>query len=185
MLSWSDAAVLERMRKGWRGGESEGTPCGTGSRKAGTREIRKYLPGLLEKFGVRSVCDAGAGDLYWKVGPLKGVQYQAFDLVPRCTGVQKWDITKTALPACDLILCRQVLIHLDPPRVKAALALFRESAPLLLASTYDVENVFDPARQFNKTNLSAAPYGLGPPVSGIVDCKGLLALWRLNEVSSL
>lgn len=176
-MSWSDEAVLARMKAGWRGGKSEGTPCGSGSLKSRTRAIRQGIPLLLEKYGIRSVCDAGAGDLYWSRGVFKNVRYRAFDLVPRHPDVEALDFTKQRLPDCDLIICRQVLIHLDPPRIQAALSLFRQAAPLLLASQYGVAAAFDPARQFNPTDLASEPYGLGRPLKQIPDCAGTLALW--------
>lgn len=178
MLAWSDRAVLTRMQAGWRGGQSEGTPCGSGSLRSRTRNIRQGIPALLEKYGVRSVCDAGAGDLCWSRSAFAKVKYRAFDLVPRHPSVEALDFTKQRLPDCDLIVCRQVLIHLDPPRIQAALALFREAAPLLLASQYDTAAAFDPAQQFNPTDLASEPYGLGPPLYQILDCAGTLALWR-------
>lgn len=181
-LNWTDEAVETRMRQGWPGGLKGGTPCGVGCLPKYTQNIRKRLPALLQSYGIESICDAGAGDLIWAKETFVHFDYKAFDLVPRVPGVAYADITKDRLPACDAILCRAVLIHLDPPRIQAALELFRKSAKFLLASQYDVVNKFDSNNQFNRTNLAAAPYSLGEPLAWLRDLedgKSKLALWNL------
>lgn len=168
------------MREGWRGGRDEGTPCGTGCLRAHTQNIRTRLPGLLRRHDIFSICDAGAGDLYWARETFRGFDYRAFDLVPRSAEVTRLDITKEVLPQCDVILCRAVLIHLDPPRVQRALDLFRQSARFLLASQYDNAGAFNPGLQFNPTDLTHA---LGAPIERIPDLEGNksdLALWSLQ-----
>lgn len=170
------------MKEGWRGGLAGGTPCGIGCLPEHTKNIREKLPHLLRRFGISSVCDAGAGDLIWARETFAGFDYKAFDLVPRVPEVTRLDITKEALPSCDAILCRAVLIHLDPPRVLKALELFKQSARYLLASQYEVDNGFNSTKQFNRTNLRIAPYNLGEPLAQIQDLEektATLALWDL------
>ena len=177
MLNWEDTALRARMRKGWSGGLYDGTPCGSGSTMSATAGIRAELPGLVERHGIATICDAGAGDLHWVRQVPWRVCYRPFDLVPRCTGVEEIDIARQALPACDAILCRHVLIHLDPPRIAAAIALFRQSARFLLASQYDQAGAFDPRDQFNRTDLRPL---LGEPLERLKDVyDSELALWRL------
>lgn len=176
MIGWTDEALLQRMHKGWRGGLEDGTPCGNGSTIEATRAIRERLPDLVERYDIRSVCDAGAGDMHW-IGLVKWqVDYRPYDLVPRRPGVQQIDITKQALPACDAVLCRHVLIHLDPPRVVQAIDLFRSSARYLLASQYDGAPPFDDAEQYNPTDLRPL---LGEPLRRLPDKGSDLALWAL------
>lgn len=177
MLNWEDSALRERMRKGWAGGLFDGTPCGSGSTMTATAGIRAELPALVERHGIGSICDAGAGDLHWARRIQWQVQYRPFDLVPRCTGVEQLDITKEPLPDCDAVLCRHVLIHLDPPRIVAAVRLFRQSARYLLASQYDTAGIFNPSDQFNRTDLRDL---LGEPLERLKDVyDSELALWRL------
>ncbi len=176
MLNWNDQAVEARMRTGWRGGLSEGTPCGSGSARKKTRAVRERIPALLRELNIRTVCEAGAGDMYWSGTAFSGVDYRPFDLVPRHDTVGKLDITKDRLPACDLIVCRQVLIHLDPPRIRQALELFRQAGAWLLASQYDNAAGFDPGKDFNPTDLRGL---LGEPIERIPDADCSLALWML------
>jgi len=164
------------MQKGWRGGLADGTPCGGGSTIASTAAICAALPALVARYGIASICDAGAGDQHW-IGRVDWpVNYRGFDLVPRKTGVTQIDICETALPACDAVLCRHVLIHLDPERIRKALTLFRKSATFLLASQYDNAPAFDAGNQFNPTDLRPL---LGEPIERIADTGSDLALWQL------
>lgn len=103
--------------------------------------------------------------------------YQPFDLHPRRKEVTKLDISKELLPTCDLILCRHVLIHLDPERIHKAISLFRQSGKYLLASQYDDAGPFDSSEQFNKVNMVPL---LGEPLERHPDAKAHIALWRLS-----
>ena len=163
------------MREGWGGGLWEGTPCGGGSTFAASRSVASELPRLVRRYSILSVCDAGAGDLHWiKSVPLPG--YRPFDLVPRHPSVEHWDIAQQALPACDLILCRHVLIHFDPDRIERTIDLFRQSGKYLLASQYDGAPSFDSSQQYNPTDLRSL---LGEPVERLKATGSDLALWKL------
>lgn len=175
-MDWTDESLRRRMRRGWEGGGTE-TPCGNGSLLAKTKSVRERIPGLLIEYGIESIAEAGAGDMHWSQGIFDGYDYRPYDLVPRHEKVKQWDISQTALPTCDLVVCRLVLIHLDPPRVKRALELFRQSARFLLASQYEGHHRFNAASQFNRTNLLPQ---LGNPVERIPDIDepgASLALW--------
>lgn len=186
-LSWSDEALGKRMAEGWGGGLRDGTPCGSGSTLANAASVSNALPGLLRRYKIESMNDAGAGDLHWiNLVPL-GVRYRAFDLVPRAALVETWDITKQELPPADAILCRHVLIHFDPPRIARTLELFAHSAKYLLASQYDggvafdthsrTRKGFDPRYDYNPTDLRPL---LGEPLERLPDTGSDLALWRLD-----
>lgn len=178
---WSDAAHAARMAAGWLGGLSDGTPCGSGSTLAGSRPIRKWLPAMLEKYDIRKLADVGAGDMRWmRTLNLPGVDYRPYDLIPRDAGVERMDITREALAApVHAVLCRHVLIHLDPPRIEAALRNIRASARYLIASHYPDAGAFDPAKSYNQTNL--VKY-LGEPLEMTPDTTEpgcYLAIWEL------
>lgn len=175
MLSWSDAALEQRMREGWGGGLHDGTPCGGGSTRAAAGNVAAALPLLVGRYGIKSVCDAGAGDLHWIATiPLPG--YRAFDLVPRRARVERLDIAAQLLPECDLILCRHVLIHFDPMRIATTIDLFKVSGKYLLASQYDDAPLWDGSQQYNPIDLRPL---LGEPLERLADAGSDLALWRL------
>jgi len=177
----SDEDMYKRMENGWRGGRPE-TDCGNGSTLAATENVRRWLPGLAKRFKIRSVCDAGAGDCSWVDRVEWTIRYEAFDLIPRAPGVTKLDITREAMPACDAILCRMVLNHLDRDRNVMAIEQFRKSARYLIATQFDSEKLPKGSREFQRLDLRNAPYNLGNPLESIQDghedlCR--LAIWKL------
>lgn len=175
----SDKDMHERMAKGWRMGKHDGTVCGSGSTRANTANIRTWLPLVCEKYGIATVCDAGAGDLHWIKLVQWPVKYRAFDLIPRHESVQQWDITVKALPECDAILCRTVLNHLCHERTQMAIEQFKLSARYLIATQYNAEDVVTDTCKIVRHDLRAL---LGEPLESVQDshdqgCR--LALWRI------
>ena len=132
----TDEQMLERMANGWRMGKPF-TVCGNGSTLEATENARLWLPRIVEKYGIESVVDAGAGDMAW-IGLVQWrVRYTPIDLIPRRPEVAKWDITTELLPLADAILCRHVLNHLAE-RLPQTVALFmRYGAKYLIATQYD------------------------------------------------
>lgn len=182
-MEWTDDALRALMLRGWKGGLAAGTPCGRGSTLEGSNNVRKGLPAFLRRHGLKSVCDAGAGDLFWAADTFKDFDYKAFDLVPRHPDVQYADITKQVLPYCDVILCRHVMVHFDPPRILKAISLFRQAAPYLLASRYAGAGGFNPLRDYNRVDLAMLPYSLGRPIDELPDFElgQTLSLWKLRD----
>lgn len=178
----SDQAMYDRMRNGWKAGKQDGTICGNGSTLANTKNIREWLPRVVERLGINSVCDAGAGDMHWISRMQWNVTYRPFDLIPRKSEIEKIDITTQALPACDAVLCRMVLNHLDQERIQMAIRQFRNSALYLIATQFNGENLPKRSPQFTRLDLRRAPYSLGEPIESIQDgaedvCS--LAVWEL------
>lgn len=178
----SDLDMRKRMQNGWRAGQPE-TVCGNGSTLASTKNIREWLPLIVDKYDIRSINDAGAGDLYWirKVQWPRLIAYRPFDLIPRDKSVTEIDITSDAMPRADAILCRMVLNHLDEPRILAALTRFQ--AQYLIATQFNGEDLPQRSPQFTRLDLRNAPYFLGEPLDQVQDgqediCS--LAIWRLR-----
>lgn len=168
-IDWTDEALLERNKKGWYGGLDDGTPCGSGSTLENTVNVRREMPRIIAKYNLRSMCDAGAGDMHWVRDVFTNSQleeYRPFDLVPRANWVVQRDISKQALPVCDVILCRAVLIHMNPVRVLSTIELFRKSARYLFASQYENIRPFNARSQFNRTDLRPL---LGEPLESIAE----------------
>lgn len=126
----------EKFRRGWVGGLPE-TPCGSGSTLAATERQRRWIPQIVDRYGIRTIADIGAGDLNWmRRTPLPpGIDYRAFDLVPRAAGVQVFDITTTVPPRVDLLLCLWVVNHLPYLKAQAALRNLRASGSRYLIMT--------------------------------------------------
>ncbi len=176
----SDDAMHERMRKGWRGGLGDGTVCGRGSTMRCSQNAIEWLPEVCEDYKIRTVNDAGAGDLHWIKRVQWNVQYRAFDLIPRHPSVRELDITTEDMPPADAILCRFVLNHLidddDYERITMALRRFANAATYLIATNFDSG---PKTRTFHRLNLND---WLGKPLEKIQDgheqgCS--LALWTM------
>ena len=176
----TDSEMHARMAKGWRAGNPE-TICGNGSTAKHTAEIRAWLPGLVDRYDIRSLNDAGAGDRYWikKVAWSAPLAYRPFDLIPRSPDVTQIDITREAMPRADAILCRMVLNHLDDVRIEMALGLFKKSAVYLIATQFDGDKLPKRSPQFTRCDLRR---WLGDPIERCHDgnepeCH--LAVWEL------
>lgn len=176
---WSDAAHRRRMERGWTGGLKGGTRCGSGSARAVWEELLPKIIGLGLRHRISAIADVGAGDcqLTWP-----GAAIDRYDLVPRYGTVAQFDCSKEVLPRrYDLIVCRHVMIHLDPPRIDATIRNFRDSgSSFLLASTYDPPvTEFNPCWAFNRIDLALR---LGPPIEIFYDyLDSKLGLWRLDQ----
>src|SRR5260221_11688323 len=111
----------------WRDSESK---SGTGSNLVQTEALRKKFPGLLREYNVKSVIDVPCGDFNWMkeikselsliidsyiggdiVKDLVAINQQLF--MDSKFNFQLIDVTSSGLPAVDLILCRDCLVHLS------------------------------------------------------------------------
>ena len=112
------------------------TPCGYGSTLEATRAQRRWIPQLVDAYGIRTIVDVGAGDLNWiRHTDLRGAQYTPLDLVPRLPEVKVFDLVREVPPAADLLLCLWVLNHLDIESCRRAIENLKASAARLLLMT--------------------------------------------------
>ena len=167
------ADLLRRFTSGWRAGLPL-TACGSGSLPENTANARAALVRWCASYELNVVNDAGAGDLCWLHGTRLGVDYRAYDLVPRHPTVTALDVSTELMRPCDLIVCRWVLNHLDPERVDNALALFRRSGRYLAATQFDGGR-----RGLGHLDLrpQLGAYLDAVPDAGVPNCT--LALWNI------
>jgi hypothetical protein len=128
----NDRELMQKVVKGWR---SKETPCGAGSEMGNTTNVRLSLLEIIKKYKIKTVVDAGAGDLNWMKHVKWDVEYQGYDLYPRHESVIQFDLTKKILPKSDLILCRHVINHLSPAYAQKCIDNFQESGSKYLAVT--------------------------------------------------
>jgi hypothetical protein len=176
---------------------------GQGSSLAQTEAVRAALPGLLRELGCRSMLDIPCGDFHWMSTIDLDIDYTGGDIVAALVAKDeekfgsarrrfvRLDLTTDALPAVDLVLCRDCLPHLAVAQVKKALAnLQRSGATYLLTTTFDgrTKNTDIPTGMFRPINLELPPFSLGKPVRvidercptpGFGDKR--LALWRIGS----
>lgn len=166
--------LTERFSRGWSSGRPE-TECGRGSTLEATAQQRRWIPRIIERYGIRSVVDIGAGDRHW-IAAIKwpsGVDYVALDLVPRHPSVRRFDVTREVPPRADLVMCLWVLNHLDPDDADAAFDNIRASGSMYLMATHCDRWNGDQVRRLTETIETLRLDG--PPVRRQTDCSINLA----------
>lgn len=189
---------------------SEESASGIGSTLEQTEVLRSVLPGLLSELEVEVFVDVPCGDWHWlRKVELPVRQYLGLDVVPEVIardnetygrpGVdfRVLDLTAEVPPRADLVLCRDLLVHLSDQDIKLALAnLKRSGSTWLLATTFTEPraHVDIPTGSWRPLNLTAEPWNLPEPVrlinehctvEGGVWLDKSLALWRLGDVPDL
>ena len=190
----------------WGNAESR---SGDGSDAPGTERIRTELAALLKEFDVRSLLDLPVGDFNWiRRLNLEGIAYIGGDVVKpliernaKLHGrenivFQHIDACEGPIPNVELIMCRDMLVHLPFDKCLAALRNFLASGSrYLLTTTFTAR---DPncdilIGQWRPLNLQRPPFGFPRPLRYIVeDCRewnGLWAdkcmgLWRLADLAT-
>jgi hypothetical protein len=183
---------------------------GVGSSLDATRVVRAELPKVLRRLEARTLLDVPCGDFTWMARvDLSGIDYIGGDIVS--TIVEKnnrlhssstrrfmdLDLTRDALPAADVLLCRDCLVHLSYANIRAVLAnVGRSSIRYLLTTSFPGRNDnYDIADgDWRALDLEAPPFSFPEPVLTIVEeCeeedgtyadKSLVA-WRVADLARL
>jgi hypothetical protein len=186
----------------WQSAESRSGPGSTVER---CRIVWAGLETIIAKLGIRSLLDAPCGDFNWmKEAPLNGLRYVGVDVVHELIEENtrrhgragreflQADITGDPLPACDLILCRDGLVHFSDEDVWKAVRIFQQSgAPYLATTTFPAQlrNEPIPTGHWRPLNLEQAPFHFPPPFLAVTDgcphpgyTDKLLAVWRLADL---
>ncbi|MER7013809.1 class I SAM-dependent methyltransferase [Saccharopolyspora sp. NPDC000359] len=180
---------------------------GLGSEGAATEHIRAEVPALLRRWQVRSLADVPCGDFGWLSTTNLGVtSYFGADIVPELVERNRQrfasddrrfevlDLTRDRLPAADLLLCRDCLVHLSFEQIRAALRTIRDSGiGYLLTTTFpDLEvNVDVETGDWRPLNFQLAPFAFPEPLEVITEgCEEgdghyadkALGLWRVTDL---
>lgn len=191
--------VFSQIYKGNLWGDYESV-SGPGSRVDATLEIARALPELIERFEIETVLDAACGDFNW-MGHLnlEIERYIGVDIVPelieknanRYTNEQRMfkclDISSDVLPAVDLIICRDCLVHLSFELIWSVIKNFKNSgSKYLLTTTFtDHSNNDIKTGDWRWLNLQAEPFSFPPPLWIIIEnppWDKSLALWDLSSI---
>lgn len=153
---------------------------GEGSNAEQTRIIRKILPELLHRHEVKTLVDVPCGDFFWMSQvDLGTVQYIGHDIVPEVieqntksfgsdhVRFSSRDMCQDALDDCDMILCRDALVHLSFEDIQKALKNFKRStARYLLTTTFPKrsDNQDIVTGQWRTLNLQLSPFSFSDPL---------------------
>ncbi|MBT8485625.1 MAG: class I SAM-dependent methyltransferase [Phycisphaerales bacterium] len=189
----------------WRSDESR---SGTGSSLTQTRHVRGQLPALLRRWSIRTMLDIPCGDCHWiSHVDLDLTGYVGADVLPELVernrrklgeGPQRrfvrLDLTRDELPAADLILCRDCLVHFSYADIHAALTRITASGARYLLSTVFTGSTYNKdieTGDWRQLNLLLPPFALPPPLElineGCTEGDGKyadksLALWRIADL---
>jgi Methyltransferase domain len=178
---------------------------GIGSTLSRAADFQADLVDLIDRWQVGSIVDAPCGDMNWMRNVLaaRDVSYTGVDIVePLIARVARdhaasnrrficADMTRDDLPAGDLLLCRDGLVHLSFADARAALRNFKRSGcRYLLTTTFAARaaNTDVPTGDWRVLNLEEAPFRFPPPLalidercshSGGIYRDKRLALWEL------
>jgi SAM-dependent methyltransferase len=160
----------------WGDGESL---SGKGSNLASTEGLRGMLPAILHELGAASLLDLPCGDFHWMAQvDLSGIDYLGGDIVPELiarnsarharpgVAFRVIDLIAGPVPAADVILCRDCLVHLSNDHARAALDNIRRSgATWLLTTTFpdSGSNADIATGQWRAIDLTRPPFLLPPP----------------------
>ena len=180
---------------------------GPGSSLDATKVIRELIVEIFGQYGIQTIADIPCGDFLWfRAMELKDLKYTGFDIVPELISDlreifpgQQFDIhdaTSDLLGTYDLILCRDLLVHLTNDQSLRVIDNFKKSgSTYLLATTFvnletNVElRVPRIGVGWRPLNLAIFPFNLGRPIRTINEnsSEGFgryqdksLGLWKLN-----
>lgn len=187
---------------------SKESVSGVGSTLKKTKEIRQFLPDILQEFNIRSLLDAPCGDFNW----MKEVDLSFLDayyggdivqdLVDKCQASYEkggrtfayMDIATDELPQTDAILVRDLMIHLPNEKVKQVINnIKRNGIQWALFTTYPAVEMNKKIKEgsFRKLNLQAAPFNFPPPIrifdegeTGWNSGK-CIGIWDMNMITTL
>lgn len=174
---------------------------------AETAELRAALPRIVREREIRTMLDIPCGDFAWMRHTDLDVDYTGADVVPALVnenqkryGSEKrrfvlLDATRDPLPGVDLVLCRDLLIHLGTRDCFAALANFVASGSRFLLTSHFAARTGNPdivSGDFRPVNLCAPPFHFAPPLETFSENSNLgegafadrsMALWRLADIA--
>jgi len=185
--------------------------CESSSGPGSTRECAaSFLPDLITlvgSLGIKTLLDAPCGDFNWTAPLADAVdRYVGIDIVPALvrSNRQRWsspqrqflcrDMVRQRLPAADLVLVRDALVHFSQTEIFRALAnLRRTGANYLVTTTFlgDRSNEDIRTGEWRPLNLLRPPFQLPVPLaliderchhtSGIGSDKRL-GVWRFADL---
>jgi 2-polyprenyl-3-methyl-5-hydroxy-6-metoxy-1,4-benzoquinol methylase len=184
---------------------------GRGSDLDQTRTIELEIPKVLEEFQIKSVLDVPCGDQNWiqRIN-FEGIDYVGADIVSalihnndlRFGSENKifitLDLSHSVPPKKDLILCRDLLVHLNTKSIERCISNIKASGSRYLLST-----TFTDARPYKDLpfltrgigwrpiNLEQAPFFFPKPLMIINEnctegenlfADKSLGLWRIQDL---
>jgi hypothetical protein len=184
---------------------------GRGSDLDQTQKIQQELPQLFSQFSITSLIDLPCGDQNWISNlNLSGIDYLGIDIVAELiaknnekfsTEKRKFtelDITREVPPRADLVLCRDLLVHLNTKDITKALRNIKRSSSTYLLTTSFTKNreyknlpIYTRIVGWRPINFQTSPFGFPTPLAiineGCTEGGGAFAdkclvLWKISDL---
>lgn len=169
-----------------------------------TKKLRNELPGLLNKYSIQSIFDAGCNDCSWMSTLIDNLDYYGGDVsINMIVDLQQrhpelkvlhHDATTDPFPPVDLLFIRDVTIHLNYTDKKKVIENWLSSKiPWILVTHDDDENTnldFDYADGFPwaQVNWEKDPWNFPKPTDVIYEIGTYgrcMALWHRDQICQL
>ena len=180
---------------------SEESVSGKGSEQVQTEAVRAWLPQLIGELEIESLLDVPCGDLNWLEPAQLQTRYIGADIVePLIEANRKrfpdvefhvLDAARDPLPAAQLILVRDLLVHLNFADAARVLANLQGSGATYLAcTTYpDIHaNVEKVTGKHHRLNMQLAPFDWPEPWRLLDERERhgkALGVWRTADLPNL
>lgn len=185
---------------------------GPGSTLVATEAIRRTLPGLFRRHGIRRLLDVPCGEYGWVDHVVDGLdEYLGGDLVPEIIDLNRHrtagredrlrfrvlNLESDSLPDADALLCRDCLVHLPLASVLGVLRRIAASrVPWLITTTFPRHPVNREILlgDWRPLNLEAPPFRLPPPLELLDEQCGeaggeyrdkSLGVWRVSSLAGV
>jgi 2-polyprenyl-3-methyl-5-hydroxy-6-metoxy-1,4-benzoquinol methylase len=131
-----------------RAWHSQESISGIGSELSQTETLIRELPFLFKKYNIKSILDIPCGDFNWMQHVDRtGIHYIGSDIVAPLIELNKsnfpdvdfrhLDLTKSELPEVDLIIARDVFVHMRYETIVAALTnIIKSGCKYLLTTSF-------------------------------------------------
>jgi hypothetical protein len=173
-------------RSGW--GSARGTPSVIVAAEAIAKAAREHA--------VRSVNDIPCGDFNWMpdvLAEFPHIAYRGFDIVRAVLARNKdmhpdrefrlLDVTTEVPPRADLIVCKDLLNHLDDEDVKRAIENMRRSGSTFLLASNNPGFAHAPLPDVpggsRHLDITAPPFNYRAPIWTV---GGYMSFWRLADM---
>jgi hypothetical protein len=161
------------------------TKSGPGSNLKNTHNLIEELQKIIKNYNIKKILDIPCGDFFWfKQINVHGIDYKGGDIVKSliknnqkkygCKNINFFsiDIRKDKLPEADLLICRDLFIHLSNKDILETIKNIRNSSiNYVLLTTYKkiTENTDIPTGKFRPINLFLPPFNFDIPILEFLD----------------
>jgi hypothetical protein len=186
---------------------ADSSVSGHGSEADQTAEISVQIPKLVEELFIKHFLDVPCGDFNWfSKMEINLDSYLGGDIIQEIIeknnqcfknswrSFQQLDLIKDPLPAADMLLCRDCLVHLSFDDILKAIENIRNSdITFLLTTTFPEchENEDITTGDWRILNLELAPFNFPAPIKIINEkctegdgtyADKSLALWKISDL---